>query len=61
VFKVTPTGTETLLYKFKGYPNDGGSPLAGVAMDAQGNIYGTTESGGSYDWGTVFKLTASMP
>lgn len=57
VFKVTASGTETVLYKFKGYPNDGENPLAGVAIDPEGNLYGTTEDGGAYDWGTVFKLT----
>ena len=28
-------------------------------MDAKGNLYGTTNQGGSYNWGTVFKLSKS--
>ena len=61
VFKLTPSATppwtETLLYSFSG--NDGASPVAGLIADAAGNLYGTTQFGGSADDGTVFKLTAS--
>jgi uncharacterized repeat protein (TIGR03803 family) len=57
VFKVTPTGTETVLYPFNGGSSDGDSPVAGLVMDSSGNLYGTTESGGKRGFGTVFKLT----
>jgi len=61
VFKLNPTsGVHTVLYKFKGYP-DGDYSEAGVILDSAGNLYGTTESGGShcspYGCGTVFKVT----
>jgi uncharacterized repeat protein (TIGR03803 family) len=58
-FKLDPSGTETLLHTFTGPPNDGSSPGSSLIMDAQGNLYGTTESGGAYNNGTVFKLTPS--
>lgn len=58
VFKVTPDGTETVLYNFTGGA-DGDSPRAGLLLDAQGNLYGTTQEGGAYGGGTVFKLTPS--
>jgi uncharacterized repeat protein (TIGR03803 family) len=32
-------------------------PLAGVAMDAKGNLYGTTFTGGAYNYGTVFEVS----
>jgi uncharacterized repeat protein (TIGR03803 family) len=48
------TWKERVLYSFKGYPNDGGGPRAGVAFN--GNIYGTTASGGTYGYGTVFRI-----
>jgi len=57
VFKVAPSGVETVLYSFGGQPGDGTSPTAGVTLDKAGNLYGTTWSGGSCDGGTVFKLT----
>jgi uncharacterized repeat protein (TIGR03803 family) len=55
VFKVDPTGTETVLYTFTG-PTDGAAPYGGLVRDAKGNLYGTTYGGGSAFWGTVFKL-----
>jgi uncharacterized repeat protein (TIGR03803 family) len=56
VFKVAPNGTETVLYAFQGGA-DGWYPENGVVMDGAGNLYGTTETGGSSDAGTVFKVT----
>jgi uncharacterized repeat protein (TIGR03803 family) len=64
VFKLDKAGKETVLYRFKG-GYDGASPYAGVIMDAQGNIYGTTGWGGisscsdlgGEGCGTVFKLS----
>jgi uncharacterized repeat protein (TIGR03803 family) len=58
VFKVTPKGDETVLYSFAG-PNDGQNPLSGLIADATGNLYGTTDRGGTGTYGTVFKLTPS--
>jgi uncharacterized repeat protein (TIGR03803 family) len=59
LFKVTPSGSETVLYTFCSAQNctDGSHPRAGLAVDDQGNFYGTTQSGGAYGYGTVFKLT----
>lgn len=44
-----------VLYYFKG-GSDGSRPRAGLTMDGQGNLYGTTMQGGAHDAGTVFKL-----
>ena len=46
------------LYKFKG-GKDGNQPIAGVVFDNAGNLYGTTQLGGSYGHGTVFQLKPS--
>lgn len=62
VFKVTPDGTETVLYRFTG-GTDGSRPYGGVVLDAQGNLYGTTYEGGigecngSPGCGVVFKVS----
>jgi uncharacterized repeat protein (TIGR03803 family) len=56
VFKITPSGTETVLYSFKG-GTDGSSPHASLILDKLGNLYGTTTQGGVSGMGTVFKLT----
>ena len=46
------------LYAFKGQP-DGSSPQGGVVIDAAGNIFGTTQSGGSTNDGSVYELQPS--
>ena len=56
VFKVTASGSETVLYSFTG-KNDGATPEAGLALDAAGNLYGTTTAGGAHGNGTIFKLS----
>jgi uncharacterized repeat protein (TIGR03803 family) len=56
VYRITPTGNETLLYSFKG-GNDGAWPYGGLIKDSAGNLYGTTYQGGTDNAGTVFKLT----
>ena len=57
VFKVTPTGTETIVYSFAGGSSDGKYPYGGVIQGSDGNLYGTTSQGGTAGYGTVFKLT----
>jgi uncharacterized repeat protein (TIGR03803 family) len=59
VFKIDPAGNETVLNNFSGAGGDGANPYAGVVLDAQGNLYGTTVWGGASGCGTVFKLTPS--
>jgi uncharacterized repeat protein (TIGR03803 family) len=44
VFKLSPTGIETVLHTFDWA--DGGNPVAGLVQDAAGNLYGTTSGGG---------------
>ena len=58
VFELTQSGTETVLWNF-GNGKDGANPVAGVIRDAKGNLYGTTEYGGDFGYGTVFELTPS--
>jgi uncharacterized repeat protein (TIGR03803 family) len=52
------TWTENLIYQFTN-GRDGANPYGPMAIDAAGNLYGTTVSAGVYGWGTVFKLTPS--
>jgi uncharacterized repeat protein (TIGR03803 family) len=51
-------GTEKVLYAFTG-GTDGGRSQGGVIVDKEGNLYGTTNSGGVYNAGTVFELSPS--
>lgn len=59
VFKVTPTGVESVLHFFEGGTADGASPFGGLTQDPAGNLYGTTVLGGANDAGTIFKVTAA--
>ena len=59
VFKVTPSGQFTILHSFcsKAACADGQSSYAGLIQASDGNLYGTTLSGGTQGRGTVFKIT----
>jgi uncharacterized repeat protein (TIGR03803 family) len=60
IFKITPGGTLTTLYSFCSQTNcaDGANPWAGLVQAANGDLYGTTQSGGAnVYYGTVFKIT----
>jgi uncharacterized repeat protein (TIGR03803 family) len=59
VYKLSPSGTETVLYTFAGGTIDGATPEAGVIQGSDGNFYGNTLQGGASGLGTVFKLTPS--
>ena len=61
VFELTPSNggwTYNLLYSFTGTGYLPG-PQAGLIMDPDGNLYGTTHGDGAYGEGSVFKLTHS--
>jgi uncharacterized repeat protein (TIGR02543 family) len=60
VFKITPTGTISTLYRFctqGGTCADGAEPLAALVQATDGNFYGTTARGGDQGAGTVFQIT----
>jgi uncharacterized repeat protein (TIGR03803 family) len=59
IFKLRHTSTgwqETVLYDFNAFP-DGELPEAPLTMDAAGNLYGSTQSGGSDTSGMTFELS----
>jgi uncharacterized repeat protein (TIGR03803 family) len=64
VYKLDPSGQETVLYSFTGGA-DGDGPYAPLVLDSSGNLYGTTPWGGKggvsgvmfSGGGVVFKIT----
>ncbi len=60
LFRISPSGSYSLLYSFRGIP-DGIGPLAVLVQGSDGNFYGTTANGGTNNSeGTVFKLTIPL-
>lgn len=58
LFELLPTGySEIVLHKFGSIADDGLAPYAGVIADPKGDLYGTTQYGGSAGEGVVYKLT----
>ncbi len=52
VYEISPTSgggwSESVIHSFQNYPTDGAGPQGGLAIDAAGNLYGTTYAGGSF-------------
>lgn len=57
VFDVSPSGTESVLYEFKGQP-DGGNPF-GPLISVGGTMYGVVGGGGSSGNGAIFSFDSS--
>ena len=58
VWKVSKKAKETVLHSFTGGSSDGANPIAGVILDAKGNLYGQTSGGGTSGDGTVYELNS---
>ena len=62
IIKLTPSGSgyaESVVHNFKGKPNDGSNSRATLLPAGKGTFYGATLSGGTYNYGTIYKLTCS--
>jgi uncharacterized repeat protein (TIGR03803 family) len=59
VFKVTLSGTYTVLRSFGQSKRDAVLPYAGLAQASDGNLYGTTLRGGAADKGTIFRISTT--
>lgn len=57
VFKITPSGSVTVIHSFATI--DGANPVGGLVHGNDGHFYGTTYSGGTANRGTVFKITSA--
>jgi uncharacterized repeat protein (TIGR03803 family) len=59
IFQVSPTGKYKIIYNFCSETNcdDGANPLGGLVQASDGTFYGTTQVGGTKNYGTIFQLT----
>ena len=56
LFKITPSGTLTTLHSF--YVTDGAVPYGTLVQDTNGELYGTTQTGGEF--GSIFSLSVGL-
>jgi uncharacterized repeat protein (TIGR03803 family) len=56
VFKIDPHGNETVVHSFTGSPDGEDTVYGSLIRDAWGNLYGTTDQGGAFGNGSVFKV-----
>jgi uncharacterized repeat protein (TIGR03803 family) len=56
VFRVTPSGVVTALTSFA-FDTNGAAPSGSLTLGPDGELYGTTSSGGAIGAGTIFKIT----
>ncbi|MBA3914537.1 MAG: hypothetical protein H0X25_11980 [Acidobacteriales bacterium] len=57
VYKISASGTFTLLYSFAAGISDGAYPYTGLTLGTDGNLYGSTANGGYSNAGILFKIT----
>jgi len=56
LYKLSKSGTFTVLHSFAGGTSDGCNPYGSVVQDNAGNLYGTTVYCGSKNYGTLWKV-----
>jgi uncharacterized repeat protein (TIGR03803 family) len=59
VFTLTQSGGSWVYTAIYTFPHNGGGPAGQLLLDSAGNLYGTTNEGGTHGNGTIFKLTPS--
>lgn len=62
IFEISTTGVWRTLGEFTGTvgTKPGANPAAALIMHPDGSLYGTTEFGGTNDFGTLFKITTAV-
>jgi uncharacterized repeat protein (TIGR03803 family) len=58
VFKITSSGTLTILHSFQ--LTDGDAPYGGLVQATNGTFYGTTQEGGTHGQGTIFSISTGL-
>jgi uncharacterized repeat protein (TIGR03803 family) len=56
VFEIVPPNAYSLKFQFNNA--DGNAPSGGLTLGTDGNFYGATQTGGTHQWGVVYKMTS---
>lgn len=59
VYRISPTGTFSVIHHFRGGRDDGSTPEGQLIVGADDKLYGTTMLGGSNDRGTIYRISTS--
>jgi uncharacterized repeat protein (TIGR03803 family) len=59
VFRISPSGSETILHSFPSSVADGIYPSAGLVQGSDGDFYGVTGDGGTPGYGNMFRISPS--
>jgi uncharacterized repeat protein (TIGR03803 family) len=59
IFELTGGGVISTLYAFSGEPTDGGLAIAGLVEGTDGQLYGSTHTGGAFDFGTLYRISTN--
>ena len=55
IYRVTPSGSFSIVHSFAGGATDGASPQSGLYLASDGNLYGATNGGGPEGVGTIYR------
>jgi uncharacterized repeat protein (TIGR03803 family) len=58
LFRMSPDGSVSTLVQFDGF-NDGANPVNPLVQGSDGNLYGTTSTGGPGGGGTIYRLVST--
>jgi uncharacterized repeat protein (TIGR03803 family) len=59
IYQITTGLVATVLYNFGASVTDGADPSSGLLLATDGNYYGSTEAGGTYDDGILFNTSTA--
>lgn len=58
-FRVTTGGSFSTIHVFADTDNNDASEPNGLTLGPDGNLYGTAQSGGQFNWGCVFRMSSA--
>jgi len=57
LFALAPDGTFKVIHFFRANATDGWNPLSALVLAPNGSLFGTTNAGGAFGFGTIFRVS----